>query len=213
MVRLVIFDFDGTLANTRDIHYEVYRRIAMEKGMTVHSREEIEKLSTLSIQARFKRFGVPLFKLPGLVRRALVIFGELIASAEMFPGIRELLVKLEGQKILMAVVSSNSVGNIRRFLSMHGISCFAHIKGKAPIFGKHRVIRRLVRKTGCRRQDVLYVGDEIRDILACRKIGVPVAAATWGYDHRDLLETGTPDHIVDQPMDLLDLCVPLKERT
>ena len=50
---------------------------------------------------------------------------------------------------------------------------------------------------------LFYVGDEVRDVKACRKAGVPVVGVTWGFNSRDALEKSGPSLVVDHPSELL----------
>jgi phosphoglycolate phosphatase-like HAD superfamily hydrolase len=54
-------------------------------------------------------------------------------------------------------------------------------------------------------RDVVYVGDEVRDIEAGRQAGVAVAAMTWGFNDRALLARHCPDYLVERPEELLQL--------
>jgi phosphoglycolate phosphatase-like HAD superfamily hydrolase len=48
-------------------------------------------------------------------------------------------------------------------------------------------------------QRAVYVGDEVRDIVAARKAGVDVAAVSWGYNTREVLAKHEPDYLIERP--------------
>ncbi len=73
------------------------------------------------------------------------------------------------------------------------------------MFGKHRYIGRLLKEKKRSGEEALYVGDELRDVQACKKVSVKVAAVTWGYDKVELLEQGHPDFLIHHPLDLPEL--------
>jgi phosphoglycolate phosphatase len=54
-----------------------------------------------------------------------------------------------------------------------------------------------------RSKDVLYIGDELRDFQACKKLDVPIIAVTWGYDSISLLSNASPDFLVREPRDII----------
>jgi len=54
-------------------------------------------------------------------------------------------------------------------------------------------------------EDVIYIGDEVRDIEAARAAGIKIASVTWGYNLESILTENKPDYIVTQPRDLLNL--------
>ena len=61
----------------------------------------------------------------------------------------------------------------------HGLlDCFSFVTGTSRIFGKDRRIRKAIRDAGLDSNEVLYVGDEIRDIEAGRAAQVEVAVVT-----------------------------------
>jgi phosphoglycolate phosphatase len=56
-----------------------------------------------------------------------------------------------------------------------------------------------------RKEEIIYVGDEVRDIQACKKSKVQVIGASWGYDQREALILASPDYIADNPKDILKI--------
>ncbi|MGR9527445.1 HAD hydrolase-like protein (plasmid) [Priestia megaterium] len=56
-----------------------------------------------------------------------------------------------------------------------------------------------------KKDEVIYVGDELRDIKAAKKNGLFCIAASWGYDSIELLSTGNADFVAKQPKDILDI--------
>jgi phosphoglycolate phosphatase len=205
MFKAVIFDFDGTLADTRHLLYQVYDRLAGKHGYQKFSLAELEAMNSLSIRDRFKKTGVPLFKLPGLTREALAIYGEFISSAAPFPGIPELLRELKSRGLFLSIISSNSAGNINAFLAAHDLALFDRVRSSTGIFGKHRAINRLLGDLGIAKREAVYIGDELRDITACRKVPIPIIAVSWGYDHLSLLREGGPDFLVHHPGEIAPL--------
>lgn len=204
MYKAVIFDFDGTLADTGSIAYKIYLRLLHKYNLPRLDRRQLEELNTLPIRERFRKTGVPLYKLPRLVGDVLALLSEYIGSVPLFPEMDRLLEELQGKGITLAITSSNSRDNISSFLKVHGLDCFQEICANAGFFGKHRFIVSVIKRLGLEISDALYVGDELRDILSCKKIGVKIVAATWGYDHRELLSVGQPDYLADKPMDVMD---------
>ena len=55
------------------------------------------------------------------------------------------------------------------------------------------------------KKDVLYVGDETRDITAAKKAKIKVVAVTWGFSSRKGLEKYKPDFLIDKPEELLEV--------
>ncbi len=205
MIQKIIFDFDGTLADTRDLFLETLAQISRKYGLLEISSEEAEQMSRLPIRERLKQMGVPLSKLPLMYRESRQIFEGLEIMPEPYPAIKELVYALKHRGYLLYIVSSNTYDFIKRFLEANELEVFEQIFSSRGLFGKHRDIKKLLRKTGLSRQEVLYVGDELRDIETCRRISVPVICVTWGFDSPSLLEEGKPDYLVEHPRDILRL--------
>ena len=73
------------------------------------------------------------------------------------------------------------------------------------IFGKHTTLKRLIKKYDLVKKEVIYIGDEIRDIEACKKAGIECIVVTWGYNSRKALQQQNPDYMIDRPADLLKI--------
>jgi phosphoglycolate phosphatase len=74
---------------------------------------------------------------------------------------------------------------------------------EASLFGKASKLRKVMKRLAIATDRTLYVGDETRDIDAALRAHVSVAAATWGYGHRNALEARRPTHMLDSFSDLL----------
>jgi len=83
---------------------------------------------------------------------------------------------------------------------------FDFIHSGRSLFGKDRVIRKLINHEQLQADRVVYIGDETRDIEASRAAGIAVIAVSWGLNRRDLLASLSPDQIADKPDELPD-CV------
>ncbi len=206
MLKTVIFDFDGTLADTRFILHKIYGNLCRKYNLQELSRQELEQLRALSIRKRSKKAGVPLVKLPRIAADALSLYTGYIRSAKPFPGIPSVIDELVAEGIVLAIISSNTVPNIKQFLAMHEMEYFSHIYPCSTLFGKHRTIRQALAEMALSGHEALYIGDELRDIRACKRVSLPVAAVTWGYDHSELLRSGKPDYLVHKPSEITTIC-------
>lgn len=205
MVKALLFDFDGTLADTGHILFQVYDRLTHKHNIEKMTHEELHEMRSLPIRERFQKAGVPFFKLPSLAAEAVNIFSEFIGSAEPFPGIEELIRNLKDRDYTLAIVSSNTHRNINSFLTAHNLEYFDVIKCSSSLFGKHKIIRRALSDLGLKSDQAVYVGDEHRDITACKKVPIRIISVTWGYDYLSLLQEGEPDHIAEKPEDILTI--------
>ncbi len=204
-LKAILFDFDGTLADTRGVLYQVYDRLAEDHDLPAIPHEELDQIRALPITERFKRMNVPLLKLPRLFREALRIFPDYMELAEPYPGIEEMLALLKKERYPLIIISSNTVESIEHFLEAHQLELFDRVVRTPGLFGKHRTISHVLNEIEVPPTNALYIGDELRDIKASKKVPLQVAAVTWGYDHPSLLKAGEPDYLVDSPAEIITL--------
>jgi phosphoglycolate phosphatase len=203
--RSVIFDFDGTLADTLALGLQAFNASAPEFGLRPVGRDETARLRGLSTRDSFRELGVPLHKLPLLVRRVRQQMAQQIASVQLFPGVRECLLTLRGAGVSLGVLTSNSRQNVDSCLSTNGVlSLFDFVHSSINIFGKQRTLRRVLAVRGLPPPQVVYVGDQDRDIDAGHACGIRVIAAGWGYQSREKLESHRPDWVADSPSEVAD---------
>ena len=200
--KYIVFDFDGTLVDSRAVFIRLYNDLAAKHGYTPMTPENLEHLRTLSIPQRCKYLNVPMYRIPFLAAAVMKNYRHAISEIPFNPGIKEMLETLSINNMPFAVLSSNSKGNIEQFFKLHGIEC-ADIFCSRSIFGKHVLLNKFLKEKKLKPSDMLYVGDELRDIIACRKSGVEVAWVNWGYDHEKAIENDNPDHVFHNPAELL----------
>jgi phosphoglycolate phosphatase len=200
--QLIIFDFDGTLADSAPWFAGELNRVARRFRFREVEEREVELLRRMDTRSILRFLRVPSWKLPFIARHMRRRVAEDAASIPLFPGTPDLLHRLASRGVPLAISSSNSEANIRRILggnSQH----IRHYECGASLFGKARRFRRLIRRTGLDPYSVLCVGDELRDIEAAREAGARSVAVSWGYAARDLLASGEPDLLIDAMDELL----------
>lgn len=195
MKPVLIFDFDGTIADSKELAVRLFNEMAVKFGGRRIEDAEIGALSGLSVPDRLKALNVPLFKLPALLLEAKRNYKRAAVSLEPADGMKELLLTLKEEGRTMGILSSNAAGNIRHFLGLHGLDVFDFVHSATNLFGKDKAIRSMLRAHTLPASRVIYVGDELRDAEACRRAGVKMAAVTWGFDSEELLAGAGPDYV------------------
>lgn len=193
MIKHIIFDFDGTLANTFDIIKEVARKEFGEISDT-----DFELLRQEGISGMLRKKKIPAGKLPGLVLRITTVL-KTRNDKRLFTGIPELLTSLNANYRL-GVLSSNNEDNIIETLNREGVSgMFEFIYSDSSVFGKHMVMNRMCKKHNLKFNEIVYAGDEDRDIIAARKANITNIAVTWGFNSEERLRNVRPDFIAKSP--------------
>lgn len=200
----VLWDFDGTLADTFACMVSAYNKLAERRGL--RSIEDPEAARALTPQALLRTLHIPLLSIPSLLIGVLAAVRRDMPDVRLFPNIPEVLDTLRRKGCRMSVLSSNSRDNILACLQANGVaSHFESVIGYRRIVGKGEGIRRYLKDRCVAGERAVYVGDEVRDIAAARKAGIDVAAVSWGYNTRKLLNEHAPDFLIERPEQLLTL--------
>lgn len=205
--KIVIFDFDGTIADSFYEVVETFNRLAREYNLCEVKTEDIPKLRKMTSYEIIKKFKFPKWRLPFLLKKGKTIFSDRISSIKIFDGMDEVLAKLKSEGCVLGILSSNSEKNIREFLNRNGIDVFDFIFTENSLFGKDKIIKKIIKKYNFDPQEIVYIGDETRDVEAAKKCGLISVAVTWGFNDREVLEKLKPDYLVDKPEELLSILV------
>lgn len=206
MLSHVVFDFDGTLADSLELAIGLYNTIARGRGYGTLTSENLAELRTLSILQRCERLGVPAYRLPGLVVEVGRAYRQAAGTVALHQGVPELLRTLRERGLQVAIVSTNHEETIRAILARHGVAdLVGAVHCSSKLFGKARLLRELMRRERLRPEQLVYVGDEHRDVEASREAGVRVIAVTWGADAEPRLREAAPDALATRPGEIADL--------
>ncbi len=203
---ILIFDFDGTIADTHLYLVELSNRLSKEFNYNIVYPEELELLKDKTSQEIIRYLKVPLLKIPSIIAKGKKELNKGISSIQPIKGLKEILLRLKSKGIKMGILSSNSKDNILIFLKNHGLDIFDFICATSKVWSKDSSLRRLMDLNGFHKNQILYIGDEIRDIAAAKKLGIKIAAVGWGYNSPKALKKNQPDYYVQNPQELLDLC-------
>lgn len=196
----VIFDFDGTIADSMQLLFSIYNALARTFGCRTISEEEREKLRGLRPQEIFCEYGMTLAKMARFAIRIRREIAIRIPEVKLFDGMAELLQQLSNDGFRLGIISSNAEANLHSFLNANDLSpLFDFVWSGKNLFGKERVIRKCIRRKKLLPDRVIYVGDETRDVEAVRKVGIPMVAVTWGYSAAEALRKMEPEILVDTP--------------
>ena len=199
---IAAFDFDGTLADTMPWFNSILNTVADKYGFRKIDAAERDQLRHRDAAEILKFLGIPLWKLPAIMAHVRTLMQEIDPSVHMFDGIPDALARLKAAGVRLAVVSSNSLENVRPVLGPDTAALFDDYECGTDLFGKAAKIERLLKRHDTAPERFLLVGDEMRDIDAARKAGVRVGSVAWGYNHVDALRERGPDELIMQVADL-----------
>ncbi|SNS72308.1 phosphoglycolate phosphatase [Anaerovirgula multivorans] len=205
MIKYFVFDFDGTLVDSQDIIIEAYNQLASKYKSNKIDQKDFEYIKGLSIVKRCKFLNFKLYKFPLMALDIYKLYKNSIKDLTLFDGIKELLEALNSKGFQLAIISTNSESNIRDFLQLNQIDFINEVICSNKIYGKDKDIKRFLETKKLKDFEVVYVGDEVRDIIASKKNGIEVIWVSWGYDQIDNIKKEHPDYIVNEPHEILSI--------
>jgi len=201
----LIFDFDGTVVDSAGLYIKLCNEMADELKVPPVNIESLKELAGLTIKQRCKKLNISFYRLPFISSVVQEKIAEHIHELKWIKGMEEEILKLKNMGYDLKIISSNSVSNILSFFENNNPNLFEDIYSSKGIFNKHHSIKALLKKYGIKRDEAIYIGDEFRDIKACKKAKIRIIAVTWGYDPKELLIKGKPDFIADTPAEMTNI--------
>lgn len=214
MIELVLFDLDGTFADTALDLGAALNRLRSEHGFAPLPLDDYRAVTSHGVRGLLKvGFGIAPDDdaYSGLARRFLAYYAEAICvGTRMFPGIPELLDVLDGRGIKWGIVTNKSQRFTLPLLAGLGIDRRAAciVSGdSAPRAKPHAdplLLAAHIGRASTRR--ALYVGDDLRDIQAGRAAGMYTIAAVYGYlGEGAVVEAWGAHALISHPMEVLDI--------
>ena len=205
MIKYVVFDFDGTLADSKHIFVSAWNSLADKYNFKKLKQEELDLFQKMTMKERGKKLNFPMYKVPVIIPELYKSFSESLMEISLFPGIKEMLKELETNGYQIAIISSNSEENIKEFLKQKEIENISEVHCSSRIFGKDKMISKFLKSNNLEPTEVIYVGDEERDIIACKKTNVKIIWVNWGYDAEEVVQSVEPDYMVSSPEKILEV--------
>lgn len=204
--KVIIFDFDGTIADTVEALVVIANRLAIEFDYPQITPEELGLLRNLTSREIIKYSGISVFKIPFLVKKVKGELKKKISELKPISGIKESLFILKEKDYRLGIITSNSEENVREFLKINNLDdVFEFIYSGVTIFGKTTIINNVLRQKQIKPSEAIYVGDETRDIEASQKANIKVIAVTWGFNNEEVLSKQNPDFVIRNPRELVDV--------
>lgn len=203
--RVIILDFDGTIVDSFPIFISCVNMLSAEFGyQKMGSCSELrEKTAREILNAQI---GLSEPRLSEWVERFKALLQLNMREAATFGGMREVLTELY-LHYRIGIVTSNTEEMVRHILKRDGIEA-DFIFSEAPLYRKDKSFKEILCQQGLAPDETIYIGDEAKDVDACRKIGMKIIGVCWGFDSKDILERKSPDYLVESPEELLKLLVP-----
>ncbi len=205
--QLIIFDFDGTLADTLPWFLQVVNTVADAHRFKRIEAHEVEMLRSYDPRQMVQHLGIPRWKLPLIathMRRLAATAGD---HFTLFPGIDRLLQELSQHGVKLAIVTSNSYATVSRVLGPEIEPLVHYYECDVSMFGKGRRFRRILKASGVPSCKTLAIGDELRDLEAATRAGIPFGAVGWGVAPIEVLKAHAPAEAFVHMDDLVEVLI------
>lgn len=209
MIKLAIFDCDGTLVDSGDTIHRALDAALGAHGLKCPPKAQSQKVIGLSLIEAMARL-VPDGDHAALAETYKQAFVEMRGAGQvdepLFEGISDLLDALEADDWLLGVATGKSDRGLRHVLESHGWSkrfVTLHTADRHPSKPHPSMALSAMADVGAEPQMTILIGDTAHDMGTARSAGVGAIGATWGYHERGELVDGGAQYIADAPGDVM----------
>lgn len=211
-MKLVIFDFDGTLADTETLITQTMMKTIEAMGLPQRSREQIRAMIGLPLKETFTRL-IPMTDDMG--ERCKKMYEEIFArdnhkgAVTLFPHVRSTLQTLYDAGLTLTIATSRQRFSLLQFLQDMEIEhLFSHIVTVNDV--EHAkpapdMVLQTLEHIGATPDETMMVGDAVYDIQMGVNAGVHTTAVTYGNGSREEMQACGAEHIIDSFAQLRDI--------
>ena len=192
--RFVVFDWDGTLADSTAIIAGALRQACRDVGEPVPSEGDARFVIGLGLADALRHVapGLPVSRHPDLVARYRYHYLAQDSVIPLFAGAREMLADLNAAGFLLGVATGKSRAGLDRALAQQDVGhLFAATRCADEGFAKPHpdMLLRLMDRVGVQPDETLMIGDTTHDLELARNARVAALAVAYGaHEPEDLIE-------------------------
>jgi N-acetyl-D-muramate 6-phosphate phosphatase len=213
VIAAVLFDLDGTLADTAPDLGGALNRLREQNGLSPLALDLLRPYASAGARGLLGiGFGLTPEQVlyPEMQKRFLALYeSQICADSRLFPGVAELLDDLEQRDIPWGIVTNKIERFTRPLLECLGL----HMRAACVISGDSAAkpkpdpapLLMACKHASVRPASSIYVGDDERDVQAGRAAGMRTVVVSWGYLGGTPVAGWGADIIIDHPVDVLGL--------
>ena len=201
---IVIFDLDGTLADSRDMLEDVFMTVMKRKLPDNFSKKNLQDYTDKDPRQAVKILGLSRLELVYYILKARMQIKSRRNQLKPIQGIEAVLRYLKSNNIKMYVASSNSKLVVDAFLKNNRIDkYFTETWGRLGFFSKSKGLEKIISKLNINKNETIYIGDEIKDVNSCNQIKIKCISVAWGLNSASSLERANPGMVVNSVDNLI----------
>ncbi len=209
--RNLIFDFDGTITDSKHDIAAAQVWVLQQLGVTRYAPEDLFSYIGRPLEETFAAL-LP-DQLHDRIPEAAQMYADYyrprsLTTARLFPGVRETLEILCAHGKRLAVASTKKGPGIKRATDHFGIThFFVQLQGSdnLPYKPDPAIVNTILADQQWQRDETIIVGDTDYDVLAGRNAGIATCAVTYGSFSADQLKAFQPDFMIDSFPQLLSI--------
>lgn len=198
---VVVFDFDGTLADSTALYELLLPALAQQRGVP-EPEQGWQSLRSLGTTQMLRALKIRWWQLPAVTGQMRAMMAAHLHRVQLFAGMQAVLEQLHAQGVQLILLTSNSESTVHQVLGP-ALPLFSALYCRAPLLGKQRLLRRALARSGAPRTRILSVGDEDRDGRASQACGIDFVGVSWGLASPQVLQPYSAFALLAQPQDLL----------
>ncbi len=203
-MKLVIFDFDGTLADTETLITQTMMKTIEAMHLEPRSPKQIKAMIGLPLKETFTRL-IPMTDEMG--ERCAKLYQEIFARdnqpgvVTLFPHVRSALQTLHDAGLTLTIATSRQRFSLVQFLQdmqiEHLFSYIVTVNDVEHAKPAPDMVIQTLEHTGIDADETMMVGDAVYDIQMGVNAGVHTTAVTYGNGSRQELEASGAEHVID----------------
>jgi phosphoglycolate phosphatase-like HAD superfamily hydrolase len=198
-MKLLIFDFDGTIVDSKAVWYKVLEKHLGNLGL---SKKEIDDVIDLGYNVSENLEELGLTKIENAVKMRII--NDVSRQAGSVKKCKDVdsIKNIKARKILISNSFSEFILPILERLKLK--SCFQEIYGADSFDDKEEFVKKYLKIRKISKKEVYYIGDRKADVILARKVGCKriVISGKCAWDSRKEVLGANPDYILDDIKDL-----------
>ena len=213
MYKLVVFDLDGTVADTLADLAAATNAALTRHGLPTYPTENYRYFVGNGVDNLIRNVLADAYT-PALAEEVKADFASYYADHNMdftaaYPGVGELLARLSADGVMTAVISNKPNAFVPVILrALYPDHRFSYLSGQregVPRKPAPDALLQLLERLGVQPDDTLYVGDSDVDVAFAHAAGVRVCGVSWGFRGADELSAAGADRVADTTEELSEM--------